>query len=99
MNAGKKYRTSSVRNLTGKSNSSNVNNFLPFLSENTTPAPPDIILHSRASKVITYAQLTLRVYALILVSITYFPQFTKKMGSMSREKFVKIGNFAKNLYL
>lgn len=85
--------------VTRESDSDRACNSLLFLSETTTPAPPDIVLHSCASKVITYAQHTLRVYALVLVSIIYFPQFTKNMGRMSREKLKKIEDFAKNFYL
>jgi hypothetical protein len=88
-----------LSDVTIESDSDRACNSLLFLSETTTPTPPDVVIHSRASEVITYAQHTLRVYALVLVSITYFPQFTKNMGSMSREKFGKIGNFAKNFCL
>jgi hypothetical protein len=80
MKAGEKQALSqtltagaALNNVTKKSDSDRACNSLLFLSETTTPTPPDVVLHSCASKVITYTQHTLRVYVLVLVSIAYFP--------------------------
>jgi hypothetical protein len=83
------------RTVTGKSDSNMLNNSLLFLSETTPPTPPDTVLHSCAHNVVTCTQQTLCVYALVLVGITHFPQFTKNMDSMSRGKCEKIRNTVK----
>jgi hypothetical protein len=70
-------------------------NFLLFLSETTPPTPPEMVLHGRTNKAATHTQHTFCVYALLLAGINYFTHFTKKMGSMSREKLGKLGNIAK----
>jgi hypothetical protein len=83
------------RNIAGRSDSNTPDNFQLFLSETTPPTPPDTVLHSCAHNVVTCTQQTLCVYALVLVGIAYFPQFTKNMDSMSRGKCEKIRNTVK----
>ena len=84
--------------VTSRRDSKKINNSLIFLSNTTPPTPPDTTLHSRSAKVVNHAQRTLRVYVLLLVDINYFPQFTRKMGSMSTKKCEKIENLLKNLH-